>query len=328
MPAPSRRVTFVAYPQLQVLDLTGPWEAFAIANRFAPAGPAYDLEVVAADSEPLRTSGGLAIVPDRVLGSPRSRANRSIDTLVVPGGEGTEAAAFDESLRAWIAAVAPGCRRIVSVCSGAFLLAGAGLLDGRRATTHWSECDTLARFFPEVTVEADPIFVRDGNVATSAGITAGIDLALALVEEDLGRDLALEVARWLVMFLRRPGGQAQFSAQLDAQVAERNELADLQAWIVDHPDADLGVAALAGRVGMSERNFARVFAREVGTTPADYVERVRVEAARRLLETTAEPVATVARRCGYGSPDTFQRAFTRQLGVTPRDYRRRFVGTT
>ncbi len=321
-------MVIVVYPGVQVLDVVGPLEVFAVANRFADGPPPYGIEVAAATTEPLRTSGGLAIVPDRRLGRPSSRRNRAIDTLVVAGGEGTETAVFDPALRSWIQAVAPHCRRVVSVCSGAFLLAAAGLLDGKHATTHWSECHALEQYFPKVIVEPDPIFVRDGAVATSAGITAGIDLALALVEEDCGREVALQVARWLVVFLRRPGGQSQFSAQLDAQMAERDELADLQAWIVDHPDADLTVAALAARAGMSERNFTRVFAREVGATPADYVERVRVETARRLLETTGLAVAEVARRCGYANPDTFQRAFVRQLGVTPRDYRRRFVGPT
>jgi transcriptional regulator GlxA family with amidase domain len=213
---------------------------------------------------------------------------------------------------------------VASVCSGAFILAAAGLLDGRRATTHWSGCDLLARLFPAVTVERDPIFVRDGNVWTSAGITAGIDLALALVEADHGRELALDVSRWLVMFVQRPGGQSQFSAQLAAQVAERDPLRDLQAWIGEHPDAELTVEALADRVAMSPRHFARVFREEVGETPARYVEAVRVEAARRLLERTGRSVDDVASACGFGTAETLQRAFRRRLGVSPGAYRRHF----
>jgi len=213
---------------------------------------------------------------------------------------------------------------VASVCSGAFILAAAGLLDGRRATTHWSECDTLGRLFPQVTVEDDPIFVRDGKVTTSAGVTAGMDLALAMVEDDLGRDTALQVARWLVMFVQRSGGQSQFSSQLAGQLAERAPLRDLQTWMADHPDADLSVPALAARSDMSDRNFARVFRREVGTTPAAYVEQVRCEAARRLLETTDRTVDEVARASGFGRTETLQRSFKRIMGVSPSHYRHHF----
>lgn len=326
-----RRVTVVAYPGVQALDVTGPHEVFALANRFAPAGsPRYRLEVVAVHPDErglVRTSSGLALAVDRRIGRSAGTRRAAIDTVLVVGGEGTEQAAVDGELLAWLRAVAPGCRRVASVCSGAFILAAAGLLDGRRATTHWSECDLLARLFPAVTVERDPIFVRDGEVWTSAGITAGIDLALALVEDDLGRDVALAVSRWLVMFVQRPGGQSQFSAQLAAQVAERDPLRDLQAWIVEHPAADLTVEALAGRVAMSPRHFARVFRDEVGETPARYVEAVRVEAARRLLETTDRAVDDVATAVGFGAAETFQRAFRRRLGVSPGAYRRHFSRT-
>jgi transcriptional regulator GlxA family with amidase domain len=324
-PAAPRRITLAIYPEVQSLDLVGPLEVFATANRFVPGGaPAYELEVVAVDAGVVRASSGLRLAADRPLGSPSSARNRSIDTLVVAGGQGTEDAIRDGRLVRWLAAVAPGCRRVTSVCSGAFLRAAAGLLDGRRATTHWSECDTLARFFPAVSVEPDPIFVRDGNVATSAGITAGMDLALALVEEDHGREVALEVARWLVMFVQRPGGQSQFSSQLQTQLAERSPLRELQAWIVDHPADDLSVPVLAARVSMSTRHFARVFREEVGATPAAYVEQVRVEAARRLLESTTRAVDDVARACGFGTTETMQRAFHRTVGVTPGEYRRHF----
>src|SRR5262249_52522221 len=195
--------------------------------------------------------------------------------------------------------------------TGTFILAATGLLDGRRATTHWAWCASLASMFPAVHVDPDPIFVRDGNLYSSAGVTAGMDLALSLVEEDLGRTAALETARQLVLFLRRPGGQSQFSAQLSAQAAERQPLRELVAWIVDHPDADLSVEALARRAAMSPRHFARVFTREVGTTPARYVETVRVEAARRRLEEATNGVDAIADACGFGTAETMRRALLR-----------------
>jgi len=250
-----------------------------------------------------------------------------LDTLLIAGGMGTQAAMRDEVLLAALRRLAPRVRRIGSVCSGAFLLAEAGLLDGRRATTHWEWCEALAARFPRVQVDRDPIFVRDGNVYTSAGVTAGMDLALALVEEDHGRALALEVARQMVLFLRRPGGQSQFSAALAAQAADREPLRDLQAWIAEDPGRDCSVPALARRVAMSPRNFARVFAREVGATPGQFVERVRVEAARRRLEESADGVDNIAFRCGFGTAETMRRAFLRTLRVPPSAYRSRFRAT-
>jgi transcriptional regulator GlxA family with amidase domain len=263
---------------------------------------------------------GLTLVPDGDLAS----VHGPIDTLVVAGGIGTVEALADHRLITWLADAAGRSRRVTSVCSGAFLLAEAGLLDGRRATTHWSVCHTLAELYPAVTVETDPIYVRDGDVWTSAGVTAGMDLALALVEDDHGRDAALAIARRFVLFLRRPGNQAQFSAQLEAQTAERDVLQDIQAHIADHPGTDLAVHALAARAGMSVRNFSRSFRAEVGTTPARYVERVRVEAARRLLEETDTGVDAVAATCGFGTAETMRRAFLRALHVPPAEYRRRF----
>ena len=313
-----RRVVIVAFPGVQALDVTGPSEVFAVADRLA--GGAYEIELVAPDAAPFRTSSGLRLVPERSVQACRG----PIDTLVVAGGTGTADALRDERLIAWLRSAAPRSRRVTSVCTGAFLLARAGLLDGRRATTHWASCAELARRHPEVRVERDPIFVRDGHVATSAGVTAGIDLALALVEEDLGPETALEVARWLVLFLKRPGGQAQFSAGLAAQAAEREPLRELQAWIADHVDADLSVPALAGRALMSPRNFARAFRREVGMTPAAYVESVRVERARLALEGGDLPVEEIARRCGFGTVETMRRAFRRRVSVSPSEYRTRF----
>jgi transcriptional regulator GlxA family with amidase domain len=247
-----------------------------------------------------------------------------IDTLIVAGGDGTRTVMADESFLGEIRRLAPTCRRVASVCSGAFVLAAAGLLDGRRATTHWQWCDVLAESFPNVVVEGDHIFVRDGEVWTSAGVTAGIDLALAMVEEDVGREVALAIARRLVVFLKRPGGQSQFSAQLSGQLAERRSLSELQAWIVDHVDEDLPVERLADRAAMSIRNFSRAFRREVGMTPARFVERARVDRARRLLEESSASVDEIARCCGFGTAETMRRTFLRGVRVTPSDYRRRF----
>jgi transcriptional regulator GlxA family with amidase domain len=341
--AGARRVVFVAFPDLQVLDLTGPHEVFSVANRLvahraersgagAPATLPYDVEVVArhvddGGAPAVTTSSGLRIAVDRRVDPDGATGpeDAGIDTLVVVGGIGTSAAVEDRALLDWTTAVAPGCRRVTSVCTGAFVLAAAGLLDGRRATTHWASCDRLQEQFPAVEVEADPIFVRDGNVTTSAGVTAGIDLALALVEDDLGSEVALQVARMLVVFVQRPGGQSQFSAQLALQSAERGPLRDLQVWMVDNPDADLSVAALAERVGMSPRHLARVFRAELGTTPAQYVETVRVETVRRLLETSDGSLHQLARQAGFGTVETLVRAFQRRMGTTPGQYRYRFT---
>jgi transcriptional regulator GlxA family with amidase domain len=318
-----RQVTVLAFPGVQPLDVTGPVEVFSIASRLGHGrGPGYRVEVIAPAAGPVRTWSGLGLVADRDL----AHASRPIDTLMVAGGPGVDAAARDRVLIAWLRRTARHTRRVASVCTGAFLLAEAGLLDGRRATTHWSKCAELARRYPRVRVENDPIFVREGAISTSAGVTAGIDLALDLVDEDLGRAVALDVARWLVLFLRRPGGQSQFSAQLGTQAAERNGLRDLQAFIADHPDEDLSVPALARRAGMSTRNFARAFRRDLTLTPAAYVERARVEAARRRLETSAAGLAEIARDTGFGTVETMHRAFRRTIRVTPGAYRAHFRG--
>ena len=315
-----RRVVFVAFDRLQALDLVGPVEVFSLASRLF--GEPYSIEVVAPGGAELSTSSGLRLVPHGSLAGCRG----AIDTLVVVGGEGVVGALEDEALVRWVGRAAGRTRRVASVCNGAFVLAAAGLLADRRATTHWAACAALKQRHPDVALEPDSIFVKDGDVYTSAGVTAGMDLSLALVEEDLGRKAALEVARWLVLFLKRPGGQSQFSAQLAAQVAEREPLRDLQAWIADHLDADLSVPALAERACMSPRNFARAFRREVGMTPAAYVEAARVEAARIALDGTQEPIDAVARRCGFGTIETMRRAFHRRLGVGPGGYRDRFRG--
>jgi transcriptional regulator GlxA family with amidase domain len=324
----TRRVVMVAFPEVQILDVTGPLEVFGcaarlLAERVNAPGPAYRVEIVASRAGALTCSSGMRIVAERGIRSVRA----GVDTLLVAGGVGTSAALRDIGLVRWVREMAPRVRRIGSVCTGSLVLAEAGLLDGRRATTHWAWCETLARQYPKVSVAPDPIFVRDGDVYTSAGVTAGMDLALALVEEDHGRELALEVARQLVMFLRRPGGQSQFSAQLALQTADREPLRELQAWIGEHPDADLSVPTLARRVAMSPRNFARVFAREVGTTPARFVESVRVEAARRRLEESAHGVDQVAAACGFGTAESMRRAFLRTVRVSPAAYRNRFRAT-
>jgi transcriptional regulator GlxA family with amidase domain len=316
-----QQVWILGFPGSQILDIVGPHEVFGLANQLRKAAqPHYAISVVAPTRGPLSTSGGLSIVAHQNLAD----ATGAVDTLIVGGAADLRTSLRDPRLVGWIRRTARRARRIASVCTGAFLLAEAGLLDGRRATTHWMACDALQRRFPKVRVERDPIFVRDGNVVTSAGVTAGIDLALALVEEDLGRELALLVARWLVIFLRRPGGQSQFSVQLSAQLAERDGLRDVQAWIAEHPDTDLSVPALARLAHMSPRNFSRAFRRETGITPATYVEAQRVEAARRLLETTARNTAEVAVACGFARVETMHRAFHRVVHVAPGAYRRHF----
>ena len=318
---PPLPVWILMFSDAQVLDVTGPLEVFALANRLSSGrGPRYEISVLAPEAGPVSTSSGLSLLAGRGI----RQATGPVDTLLIAGGEGTRAAMRNARLVSWIRRTALRARRVTSVCSGAFLLGEAGLLDGRRATTHWAVCDALQRRYPKARVERDPIFVRDGKVSTSAGVTAGMDLALELVEEDGGRDLALSVARWLVMFLRRSGGQSQFSVQLSAQVAERRGLRELQTWIADHLGDDLSVPALARRAGMSPRNFARAFRREIGTTPAAYVEAQRVEGARRLLETAEASVAEVAAACGFARVETMHRAFRRGVRVTPGQYRRHF----
>ncbi len=315
----ARRVVVVAYPGVQALDVVGPVEVFAAANRLTGTTH-YLVEVVAQAAGRVESMSGLGLIAERRLGALRGR----LDTMVVAGGDGTVQALRDRWFIDTIRRLADRSRRVTSVCSGAFLLAEAGLLDGRRATTHWSVCDVLARLYPAVDVDPEPIYVRDGNVYTSAGVTAGMDLALALVEDDLGRDVALAVARRLVLFLRRPGNQSQFSAQLAAQLAQRDDVREVQRWITEHPDGDLTVVALSARAQMSERSFARWFAHEVGVTPGRYVEQVRVEAARRLLEDSDASMASVARSCGFGTAETMRRSFLRALRTGPTEYRRRF----
>ncbi|MFF2081133.1 GlxA family transcriptional regulator [Kitasatospora sp. NPDC058162] len=313
----ARSVVVVLYDGVQSLDVTGPLEVFAAGGAAAGRPGAYRVTTASPGGRPVRSASGLRLLPDVDLAEVGP-----VHTLLVPGGEGFEDP--DAALVARIRELAGRAERVVSVCTGAFLLAEAGLLSGRRATTHWAFCTELARRFPDVAVDPDPIHVRDGRLATSAGVTAGIDLALALVEEDLGRDAALLIARHLVVFLRRPGNQAQFSTQLAAQVAARQPLREVQRWIAEHPEADLSVESLAARSALSPRHFARAFAAEVGVPPGRYVDGVRLEAARRRLEDTDDGVEGIARSCGYGTPEAMRRAFVRTLAVPPAEYRRRF----
>lgn len=318
-PSKLRRVAILAFPDVQILDVTGPSEVFAIADRIHSGG-AYSIELLAPHPGELRSSGSLRLIADAAI----EDAAQPIDTLLVAGGLGVRAALADRRLIEWLAGAAGRCRRVASICTGAFLLAEAGLLDGRRATTHWTACRRLAGAHPSIEVELDSIYVRDRNLYTSAGVTAGIDLALALVEEDLGSETALQIARMLVLFMRRPGGQAQFSNTLSGQSAQHTGLRDLQAWIADHLDDDLSVAALAQRAFMSPRNFARVFANQTGQTPGRYVESLRIERARTLLQSEERTIEGVARACGFGTVETLRRSFSRRLGVSPSDYRERF----
>ncbi|HXC45073.1 MAG TPA: GlxA family transcriptional regulator [Solirubrobacteraceae bacterium] len=319
-----RRIAILAFPGVQSLDVTGPLEVFAGAHTLVEAtGRAdrgYELLVLSRDGAALRTSSGLELVPHGGFADTPAQ----LDTLVLAGGHGSRAASEDPVTLEWIARTSKRARRTASVCTGAFLLAATGLLDGRRATTHWAAAAQLARRYPSVRVDPEPIFLRDGPIWTSAGVTAGMDLALALVEEDLDRNAALAIARGLVLFLRRPGNQSQFSATLAAQEPAREPLREVRRQIVENPGADLSVEALAQRADMSPRHFARVFRAETGVTPARYVESVRLEAARRALEDSAQPVAGVAVECGFGTPETMRRSFLRTLGVGPAEYRRRF----
>jgi len=323
---PLRRIDVLAFTDVQLLDVAGPLQVFASVNDIARTRglPApYLPRVVAPGGASVVASAGLGL-----LTHPLPTAQEPCDTLIVAGGSGVHEMSRDAQLVAWLREHAARSRRVASVCTGAFLLAAAGLLDERRAVTHWTRCAELAQRYPAVRVEADPIFIRDGTVWTSAGVTAGIDLALALVEEDVGRALALEVARHLVVFLKRPGGQAQFSAALSMQSAMQSagdRFADLHAWIAENPSADLSVPALAARVGMSERSFVRHYRGATGSTPARAIEQLRVEAARRALGDTALPIKRIAVRCGFGSEETMRRSFLRVVGVTPQAYRERFA---
>lgn len=316
-----RRVLIVAVPPVRTLDLFGPVEVFGDANRVHGGDPAYEVNIISSGPERVVLSHmGTPLNTDQTY----RECQKPIDTLLVAGFDFRHEMRFEQDFLSWRREQCGKSRRFGSVCTGAFVLAAAGLLGGRRATTHWNWCDELARDYPSVTVDRDPIYVRDGNCYTSAGVTAGIDLALGLVEEDLGRPVALKVAQIMVVFLRRSGGQSQFSTTLAAQTRENRPLGDLLAWLPDNIRRDLTVESLARRAAMSPRNFARLFQQNVGKTPARHIEDLRLEVARRQLELTILSLEEVADASGFASSETLRRMFRRRLGVTPGQYRASF----
>lgn len=322
--APRRRVVAVAMPDGDPLELIGPLEILNAANMvLEESGHAelgYDIEVVGASTGRIYGWKGLSISVERTCYQLRG----AIDTLVVPAMGLDGQVLRDRKFMRWLARNGPTARRVCSVCSGSYVLAEAGLLSGRRATTHWAWCEDFARRYPEIAVDAEPIFVKDGNVYTSAGATAGLDMTLAFIEEDFGREVALRVAQFLVFFLKRPGTQAQFSAQMACQLAERNVIRDVQTYIYEDVARDLSVVHLAKKAAMSPRNFARVFTQEVGVTPGRFVEDARLEIARERLEQSHLSIEEVAGTCGFRNAETLRQAFIRKLGVGPSEYRRRF----
>jgi transcriptional regulator GlxA family with amidase domain len=313
-----RRIVFVIFEGVQTLDLTGPYEVFQQAGQRSDA---YACEIVALEAGPVRSSSGLRLHADHGVGD---LDPGGIDTLMVAGGSGVNAAQDDAALVGWIAAAGATARRVTSVCSGVFLLAKAGLAGGHRVTSHWSREHQLTRQYPELTVDCDPIFIHDRRVWTSAGVTAGMDLALALVEDDLGWEVAHAVAQELVLFLRRPGGQSQFSVPLWSAQPSTDPIRAVVSAVHASPGDRHTIADLAGHAGLSTRHLQRRFTAELGVPPAEYVERVRVEAARRALSEGDDPIASIARRCGFGTSETLRRVFHRRLGVAPSDYRERF----
>lgn len=321
-----RRIALVGFEGFQLLDISGPMEVFAKANDYMPEIAAepfrYELIVASPSGGVITSSSGMQVSGTRAIAD----LDDDVDTLLISGGPepALRAAAANTDLLQWIVARTPGTRRVASICTGAFLLGAAGLLDGRRATTHWSSTRALETMLPRTEVVPDAIFVGDGHIFTSAGVTAGIDLSLAFVEQDCGAQVALSTARELVLYLRRVGGQSQFSTSLAAQISAVDGLQGIIAYIAEHTDGDLSVPMLAERAAMSERTFARAFLAETGMTPAKYVELVRLDRAKQLLETTKWPLARIADRSGIGSATTLARAFRRLLGTTPEEYRERF----
>jgi transcriptional regulator GlxA family with amidase domain len=313
-----RKVVIVGPPPIQVLDVAGPLEVFSNA-------PDYEIQLANPGLErSLQTHRGLVLAQ----ATPIADLHGPIDTLVIAGGPGAESGSYDPSFVAWIAQAARQSRRVASICTGAFLLAEAGLLDGKQAVTHWSFCDRLAREYPKVVVRPESIYLRDGSIYTSAGITAGIDLSLALVEEDHGHETALRIARFLVMFLVRPGGQAQYSHMLSHQAVTSQPLRELHVWMLQHLREDLTVESLADRMGMSARHFTRVCLRETGMNPGQFVDRMRVEAAQQIIDSSSHGLKEVADDCGFQSADAMRRTFVRVLGVTAAEYARRFKRVT
>ena len=318
-----RRVMMIGFEGANVIDISGPVQLLSSA-RGADDGPAYEVELVSAEPGAVLTTSGLVLQANRSIGQVTETDLDALDTLLVSGGDGSRSAMYDKRLTDFIARASTHARRTASICTGAILLAAAGLLKGKRATTHWAYAETFANRFPDTTVDADAIYVRDGNIWSSAGVTAGMDLALALIEEDLGREKALMLARHHVMYLMRPGGQSQFSAELAAQSAQDARIAKVCRHIADHPQAELSVPALATLAAMSERSFARHFTQETGFTPAQFVERARVDAACRALSGSDTSFDRIALDSGFGTGERMRRTFLRHLGVTPQRYRERF----
>ena len=319
---PVHHVVFVVFPGVKLLDLSGALQVFEDANSVCSAN--YQTAVLALGSGPVKTDTAVSISADAIT----QWTGRVIDTLIVAGGPGVRAAATNPQLISQFLRLTATSTRIASVCTGAFILAAAGLLDHRRAVTHWESCAALQQAYPEVRVEVDPIYIRDGSIWTSAGVTAGLDMALAMVAVDHGRQPALTLARSLVAYMVRPGGQSQFSPILDQQANDATgRFEKLHGWIINNLDKDLRVETLARQAKMSARNFARVYTAETGLSPARAVERFRVEAARRLLEDTGLPVTAIADRCGFNDDERLRRAMTRTLSLSPKQYRRHFGGT-
>ncbi|MEM1255067.1 MAG: helix-turn-helix domain-containing protein [Cyanobacteria bacterium P01_H01_bin.21] len=315
------RVALIAFDGVHSLDISGPWEVFDTANRMIGRKPGYALQLLGAPSRQVTSSAKLRWVCDARLANYR----QPIHTLLVCGGDGIYEACQSKSFVQSIQRLAKISDRIGSICTGAFALAAAGLLDGRKATTHWSACGRLASEYPSIQVDCDSIYVRDEQFYTSAGVTAGIDMALAIVEQDYGHTVATQVAQDLVVFLRRPGGQSQFSVASRRQEIQDASIRELQLWMVEHPEADLSVAALARHVRMSERNFSRVFTAEVGTSPGKYVQQLRIEIARQYLEQTKRSIDAIAHACGFGNELSMRRSFQKVLGINPSEYRKRFT---
>jgi len=322
----TKHIVIIAPPMTSILDVAGPLEVFAktvdyIQNYIPVIKESYTTHILSVDSSTIvNTSSGLPIVCEGGIES----INYEVDTVLVAGKGSSENKVLQNVLD-WLKANAPNIRRIGSVCAGAFILAEAGLLDGRRATSHWQVCEKLARLYPAIKVEKDPIYVKDGNIYTSAGISTGIDLSLAMVEEDFGRDVAVMVARVLVLYLKRPGNQSQFSNILMHQTVDYEPIQVVQDWVVDHLAEELTIEILAEKASMSPRNFARVFLREIGITPAKYIEKVRLEAARRRLEETRLTIDEISNECGIGNADGLRRLFLRHMRTTPSDYRKSFT---
>lgn len=327
-PDPPRPVVMVAYPDAQILDVTGPLEVFSRTARWLQdegyrREPAYTVEIVGRKRGPLRTSSGIELVAGRAY----HELTEPPHTLLITGGVGYRQAMEDERLLAWIRDMSTRVRRLGSVCTGAMVLAKAGLLDGLKVTTHWAYCRELEAASAAARVDPDAIYVRNDRLYTSAGVTAGMDMALGMVEEDWGQPVALAVARELVLFLKRPGGQSQFSRQLQGQQSASDRFQKLTLWMLDNLEQDLTVETLADRANMSPRNFARRFAAEIGVGPGRYAMQLRLEGARRMLEETDLNVKDIARGSGFPSYESMRRTFARELRVCPGDYRTRFRGT-